>query len=557
MPTPLVTPLPSLDRTAPDFREEVDAFFASQVPTFTVQINTLADYLVDKSDAAVSSAAAAAESATAASDSAAAATTNGAEQVALATTQRELAQDAAESANAAAAAAGAATGLDFTGHANQFLVVNEDETGIIFSSLPVVETPVNVSPSSGATGIGPATTFVGSAFYSLYGKAQNARQAQMSLSSDFTSPVWDSGTVSGASVTTTGPSLIGLVPTSTVVYWRVRYRDVDGMWSAWSTPTTFTSKSDYSNYIPTPVATPAIGAALEGGFYAGMIWNEVVQSSTSMAIATGSKSFVVADMTSAPLVYFGQSVEIRSRANPANKMIGTVTSALGTALGVNVTSVGGSGTFTDWSVMSRYRVIVSPKSSGQNIGLAYFNGAGGDSTAMPTATQTVTEGLKASISVFAAYSGNAPAAEFCRQLNIGGRTDWYLPARDEIELLFRNLKPNTANNSQSTKASSALNYQNLGSYGDQGGGQGINNNSSPLGSLYELANPAQTSVSAFQAGGAESLANDTYHWTSTAFATGQTWRISIGSPSSGANGEQKPANNSTSSYVRAVRRSIV
>ena len=91
-----------------------------------------------------------------------------------------------------------------------------------------------------------------------------------------------------------------------------------------------------------------------------MIWNELVQSATSTTIGTGSKSFSVPNMDSAPIVYAGQQLEVRSRANPANKMVGTVTGATGTNLTINVTSVGGSGTFSDWSVMSRYRVIVAP-----------------------------------------------------------------------------------------------------------------------------------------------------------------------------------------------------
>lgn len=142
MPTPLVTPLPALDRTAPDFREDVDLFFASQVPTFTVQVNTLADYLVVKSDSAASSATAAAGSATSAANSATAATTNGAAQVALATTQANNAAASASSAatsrdqaQSAAAAAGAAAGLPaLIGHAGEVLTVSNDETGVLFAS---------------------------------------------------------------------------------------------------------------------------------------------------------------------------------------------------------------------------------------------------------------------------------------------------------------------------------------------------------------------------------------------------------------------------------------
>jgi hypothetical protein len=40
-----------------------------------------------------------------------------------------------------------------------------------------------------------------------------------------------------------------------------------------------------------------------------------------------------------------------------------------------------------------------------------------------------------------------PAAEFCVNLNIGGFTDWYLPARYELDIAYFNLKPSTdANN---------------------------------------------------------------------------------------------------------------
>lgn len=139
MPTPLVTPLPALDRTDPGFREDVDTFFASQVPTFTVQINMLADYLVGKSDAAAASETAAAESATAAADSA----TSAATQVTLATEQKTLA--AAQATNAASSAAsaatsaelaGAATGFDFTGGAGKYPQVNISETAFDLVDIP-------------------------------------------------------------------------------------------------------------------------------------------------------------------------------------------------------------------------------------------------------------------------------------------------------------------------------------------------------------------------------------------------------------------------------------
>jgi hypothetical protein len=45
------------------------------------------------------------------------------------------------------------------------------------------------------------------------------------------------------------------------------------------------------------------------------------------------------------------------------------------------------------------------------------------------------------------YSAGAfPAAQFCADLSIGGFTDWYLPARWELDIAYFNLKPSTAAN---------------------------------------------------------------------------------------------------------------
>lgn len=48
-----VTPLPQLDRTAPDFRQQTNLFFGSQLPTFTVQINQVSFELMTARDETV------------------------------------------------------------------------------------------------------------------------------------------------------------------------------------------------------------------------------------------------------------------------------------------------------------------------------------------------------------------------------------------------------------------------------------------------------------------------------------------------------------------------
>jgi hypothetical protein len=309
------------------------------------------------------------------------------------------------------------------------------------------------------------------------------------------------------------------------------------------------------NYIPTPTSTPSIGASFEGGFYTGLIWNQVTQSATSTAIGTGSKTFTVTDdMAVTPLFYIGQSIEVRSRANPATaRMIGTVTAALGTSLTVNVASVDGSGTLTDWSIMAKFRVIVAPKSSGENSSKAYKNA----NTAAPSATGTLTEGLKATLALVA--DGNStvyPAAHFCNDLSIGGYSDWYLPARDELELIYRNLKPVTDNNYTTTDRPTGAtpDYKNLGSLGDTANTHGLNNNSDPQGVAYTSGSPAQTSVAAFQSGGAEAMTfGSNRYWSSTEYSSSPAWAQVY---ATGIPGYQDAENKTNNFYVRAVRRSI-
>jgi hypothetical protein len=78
-----------------------------------------------------------------------------------------------------------------------------------------------------------------------------------------------------------------------------------------------------------------------------------------------------------------------------------------------------------------------------------------------------------------------PAAQYCEGLSIGGYSDWYLPARYELDIAYENLKPTTTSNSTSW---------------------GINDYSVPKRTVNRTAGaPAQTSIAAFQTGGAEAF----------------------------------------------------
>jgi hypothetical protein len=96
--------------------------------------------------------------------------------------------------------------------------------------------------------------------------------------------------------------------------------------------------------------------------------------------------------------------------------------------------------------------------------------------------------------------GNAtvyPAAHFCNDLVIGGFSDWYMPAKNELEIHYYNLKPTTTANNT----------------GGQAGG--INPNAVPARTvIYTSGDPAQTSVTAFKDTGAEDFSPNSY-WAST------------------------------------------
>ena len=75
-------------------------------------------------------------------------------------------------------------------------------------------------------------------------------------------------------------------------------------------------------------------------------------SSTSTLIGTGSKVFTTNIASTAAPIINGAPLKVYSTANHANFMTGIVTSFSATTLTVNVTAVGGAGTFTDWNIVT-------------------------------------------------------------------------------------------------------------------------------------------------------------------------------------------------------------
>jgi hypothetical protein len=173
---------------------------------------------------------------------------------------------------------------------------------------------------------------------------------------------------------------------------------------------------------------------------------------------------------------------------------------------------------------TQYYLIVAPKASGENSGIAW-------------GTYGVTTGITSDINgptnsaSLAALGAAYQAAVFAEGLTIGGYSDWYLPAKNELEVLYYNLKPTTD-----------ANYI----------GSGSNANAvspEPISTNYTTGNPAQTSAGiGFRTGETNAFASTDY-WSSTENDIYSAWTQSF------LNGFQSAyVAKNYGRYVRAVRR---
>lgn len=195
-----------------------------------------------------------------------------------------------------------------------------------------------------------------------------------------------------------------------------------------------------------------------------------------------------------------------------------------------------------------FAIIVSPRAQGQAINIQWKNTA----SAGPIATRTLNNGASATAAMVA--DGNAtvyPAAHFCNNLSINGFSDFYMPARDELELCYRNLKPSTNPPNTNTRDKSTFVYPE----GNDVAGDtiGVNRNSIPTGSAYTSNNPARTSLSIFQTAGSEGFPPGEW-WSSSDFSDAElpsqlAWRQNVGD-----NGFQGGTFKTSDRRVRAVRR---
>lgn len=146
---------------------------------------------------------------------------------------------------------------------------------------------------------------------------------------------------------------------------------------------------------------------------------------------------------------------------------------------------------------TRYGLIVAPKAEGQHDDTEWID----DYQAVPGA-QSYNDGFT---NTEAMAEAGSDLAKWARDLRIASFDDWYLPSQDELEIIYRNLKPTTHENYRYARS-------------------GINLSAVPPTRPYLPSSPVQTSADAFRDGGIEAF-DEVWYWSSTQHAatSGYAW----------------------------------
>lgn len=139
-----------------------------------------------------------------------------------------------------------------------------------------------------------------------------------------------------------------------------------------------------------------------------------------------------------------------------------------------------------------YALIVAPKTEGELADTAWIDD---DYQQAVPGARSWNDGLANTDAMAAAGS---KLALWARDLRIDGYADWYLPSQDELEILYRNLKPTTEANSQ-------------------WGRSGINLSAIKPTRPYTLTEPVQTMAGAFRQDGEQAF-EEAWYWSSTQHA---------------------------------------
>ncbi|WP_421885205.1 DUF1566 domain-containing protein [Methylibium sp.] len=169
-----------------------------------------------------------------------------------------------------------------------------------------------------------------------------------------------------------------------------------------------------------------------------------------------------------------------------------------------------------------FGMVAAPKAEGETAG-AWTTKSGKD---LP-GTGSYFDGLA---NTNALAEAGSPIGQWARSLSIAGHTDWYVPSRDELELLYRAFKP-TGETNYTWRS-------------------GDNPSSVPVGYPYTEAEPARTALGAFGEGGTEAFA-DEWYWSSTQYSPHDAWLQGFD------DGGQVTNDKAYEARARAVRRFLI
>lgn len=177
--------------------------------------------------------------------------------------------------------------------------------------------------------------------------------------------------------------------------------------------------------------------------------------------------------------------------------------------------------------VATHYLIVSPKASGQ------IQGYWKTTNTLTAGVFTNIDGPTNTANMLAGGENLHPLAKLANDAVIDGYDDWYIPSKNELEILFFNLKPFGFGNVTSS---------------------GANPNAVPPRGNYTSTVPGQTSVAAFQDGGAQSIApvGGGSMWTSTQSPGNPDTHADVQSFGNGDQGIAFKANNFN--FTRLVRR---
>jgi len=188
----------------------------------------------------------------------------------------------------------------------------------------------------------------------------------------------------------------------------------------------------------------------------------------------------------------------------------------------------------------KYAVVVAPKREGETENVVWKV----DWHSVTPGTRSLCDGYANSQAM---NDENHPAAKWARSLRIAGFDDWYLPSRDELEILYRAFKPGTDANFTCADRAESWGVK-PGEYnGIDEQGNGHNPASDPVGSAYTASDPARTDLGLFRKGGPEAF-DEAWYWSSSEFSSDFSWLQYFG------NGQQYDDIKGGALSARAIRK---